>query len=278
MQDHIASSNKPEHNYHLVNPSPWPISTAFSMLVLAIGAIMFMHKYMLGHFILPLGFALTITCTYCWWRDVINEGVQDKAHTDVVKQGLRIGMALFILSEIMFFYAFFFSYFKASLLPVELLSTDSPWPTGPGIWPPKGIEKFDPWDIPLMNTLILLLSGTSVTWAHHALLQNNKKELVQGLTTTVLLGVFFSFMQMLEYHEAPFKFRDGVFASNFFMATGFHGAHVMIGTIFLAVCLFRAKKDGFSSDKGHLGFEFAAWYWHFVDVVWLFLFIFVYIF
>ncbi|MFN7039025.1 MAG: cytochrome c oxidase subunit 3 [Alphaproteobacteria bacterium] len=277
--NNIKESNaKVGHNFHLVNPSPWPIATSFSLLILAIGGILFMHKYMIGHFVLPLGLLLVISTVYCWWKDVVTEGIRDKAHSEIVQQGLRIGMALFILSEIMFFYAFFFSYFKASFDPVNILEPGEVWAIKEGIWPPAGIEKFDPWDIPFMNTLILLLSGTTVTWAHHALIENNKKDLIQALTYTVILGVFFSCMQAIEYMHSPFLFKDGVYASNFYMATGFHGAHVLIGTIFLLVCLIRAKKGDFDKGKGHLALEFAAWYWHFVDVVWLFLYIFVYIF
>jgi cytochrome c oxidase subunit 3 len=183
-------------------------------------------------------------------------------------------MGLFILTEVMFFFAFFFSYFKSALFPVDIL--EDVWAVKPGVWPPAGIEKLEAWNLPFMNTLILLLSGTTVTWAHHALLNNNRKEVVQGLTCTVLLGIAFTLFQAIEYHHASFKITDGVYPSNFYMATGFHGAHVIIGTIFLTVCLFRARQGGFDNGKGHLGFEFAAWYWHFVDVVWLFLFVFVY--
>jgi cytochrome c oxidase subunit 3 len=225
---------------------------------------------------LPAGFLLVLFTMFVWWRDVVKEGRVDKAHTELVRKGLSIGMALFILSEVMFFFAFFWSFFKASLFP-EMVLDGGVWPIKDGIWPPEGIETFDPWSIPLMNTLVLLLSGTTVTWAHHALLENNKKEMVQGLTITVILGFIFSCLQAFEYYHAPFKFTDGIYASNFYMATGFHGAHVLIGTIFLTVCLFRARKGHFEKGNGHLGFEFAAWYWHFVDVVWLFLYVFVYL-
>jgi len=186
-----------------------------------------------------------------------------------------MGMALFILSEVMFFFAFFFAYFKASLMPVDIFNFDTYSVLAAGVWPPEGVKTFDPWDIPFMNTLILLLSGTTVTWAHHSLLHNNQKGLIQGLACTVFLGVCFTALQAYEYSHAAFGFTDGIYPSNFYMATGFHGFHVIIGTIFLAVCLVRAIK-GQLTIKGHLGLEFAAWYWHFVDVVWLFLFICVY--
>ena len=263
------------HDYHLVNPSPWPILMAFGMLLLGSGAALWMHKYYIGHFLMPIGFVMVITLMYLWWRDVVREGIEDHAHTAIVQKGLRIGMGLFIMSEIMFFVAFFWSFFKASMDPVGAL--EGVWVIGKTVWPPTNITKFDPWDIPFLNTLILLLSGTTVTWAHHALLEHNNKDVIKALKYTVFLGVCFSLLQGLEYHHAEFGFKDGIYASNFYMATGFHGAHVLIGTIFLSICLFRAQKGHFEAGKGHLGFEFAAWYWHFVDVVWLFLYIFVYL-
>jgi cytochrome c oxidase subunit 3 len=182
-------------------------------------------------------------------------------------------MALFITSEVMFFVAFFWAFFGASLLPKAPL-TDV-WAIAQGVWPPKGIRPFDPFHLPFLNTLILLLSGTTVTWAHAAILQQKRDEAIQALWFTVILGALFTSCQAFEYAHAAFGFKDGIFASTFFMATGFHGFHVLVGTIFLAVCLVRVYKNQFSPEH-HLGFEFAAWYWHFVDVVWLFLFVFVY--
>lgn len=272
----MSNVKEQKHPYHLVDLSPWPIFTSFSLLFVAGGAVMSMHGHTLGHLVLFLGTISLLASIFCWWRDVIREGLANH-HTSYVRQGLRIGMALFILSEVMFFFAFFFSFFKASLFPEGILDDAGLWVIAESTWPPKNIETFDPWDIPFMNTLILLLSGTTITWAHQALLENNQKDLVQALGYTILLGVFFSFMQAVEYMHAPFKFTDGIYASNFYMATGFHGAHVIIGTIFLTVCYFRAKRGDFVEGKGHLGLEFAAWYWHFVDVVWLFLFVFVYV-
>jgi cytochrome c oxidase subunit 3 len=216
-----------------------------------------------------------ISIAWIWWRDVVKEGLVDKAHTKVVRQGLRFGMALFILSEVMFFFAFFYSFFHAKIYPAPLL--DGVWALKEGIWPPEGIKAFDPWELPFINTLILLLSGTTVTWAHHAVQSKGRqKEVVLALALTVVLGASFTCLQAFEYHHAAFGFKQGIFAANFYMATGFHGMHVIIGTLFLGVCWFRARKGQFSPE-GHLGLEFAAWYWHFVDVVWLFLFAFVYI-
>lgn len=263
------------HQYHIVDLSPWPISTASALLALTIGATMLMHNYKLAFPIFGLGLTGVIYCAYGWWRDVIKEGIKDLAHTEPVRQGLRIGMILFILSEVMFFVSFFSSFFKFSFFPVGIL--DGAWVKAAGTWPPVGIETFDPWHIPFMNTLVLLLSGTTVTWAHYAILENNQNDAAEALLYTILLGIFFTCMQALEYSHAPFAFKDGVYASNFYMVTGFHGAHVIIGNIFLAVCYFRVKAGHFAHNNGHLGFEFAAWYWHFVDVVWLFLFAFVYV-
>lgn len=266
---------KQAHPFHLVPLSPWPILTAFSLLFVTGGSVMFLHNYHLGEYVAGAGSIALIACLYSWWRDVIKEGKFEHHHTDPVRMGLRIGMGLFILSEIMFFFAFFFSFFHASIFPVGIL--DGLWSVKVGTWPPAGIQTFDPWDIPFINTLILLLSGTTVTWAHYALEEDNQKDMITALGITVVLGIFFSCMQAYEYHHASFKLKDGVYAANFYLATGFHGMHVIIGTIFLAVCYFRAKRGDFKNTNGHLGFEFAAWYWHFVDVVWLFLFAFVYV-
>ena len=269
-------ASKPDHPFHLVSPSPWPIIMAFSLLLLSLGAVMFIHEYTFGKFIMSSGILLVIYCACSWWKDVIIEGVDGRCHTNKVRAGLRIGMSLFILSEMMFFFAFFFSYFSASLFPAGLL--EGVWVVAKGSWPPAGIKTFDPWDIPFLNTLILLLSGTTVTWAHHAIEHNEQKNSVTAIGLTVILGISFSLFQAYEYHHATFKISDGIYGANFYLATGFHGLHVIIGTIFLAVCYFRALKGHFVKGKGHLGFEFAAWYWHFVDVVWLFLFVFVYVF
>ncbi len=265
------------HPYHLVNPSPWPILAAFALLLVTSGAAMFMHKVAVGPFVLIAGFGLLLYCLYVWWRDVVHEAVVEQAHTPAVSTGLRFGMALFITSEVMFFAAFFWAFFDSSLFPkFPLPDLSDVWNNTIGVWPPAGIKPFDPWHLPFLNTLILLLSGTTVTWAHHALLENKRDELIKGLTLTVLLGITFTCLQAWEYSHAAFGFTQGVFASTFYMATGFHGLHVIVGTIFLAVCLMRARASQFTPQK-HLGFEFAAWYWHFVDVVWLFLFVFVYV-
>jgi len=254
------------HAFHLVDLSPWPILGALSAVTVAIGTAMSMHSYKFGSYILMFGFFSLLYVMFVWWRDVVREATFEGHHTSVVQTGLRYGMLLFILSEVMFFVAFFWAYFDASLAPnVEIGA----------IWPPKGIDVFNPWEVPLLNTLILVLSGVTCTWAHHAIVSGDRKQTIIALVLTVLLGMSFTFLQGLEYIEATFNISDGVYGSTFYMATGFHGVHVIIGTLFLLVCLVRAIKYHFT-PKHHFGFEAAAWYWHFVDVVWLFLFISIY--
>ncbi|WP_300392113.1 cytochrome c oxidase subunit 3 [Henriciella sp.] len=276
-----------KHDYHLVNPSPWPLLGSMSMIVLALGAVTYM-KGLFGMpegtwWLLALGFVSIIYVMFGWWREVIKEG-RAGDHTPVVSIGLRYGMILFIASEVMFFVAWFWSFFEFAIfhgvrtgatfdatnpLYQEALSRFAEWP-------PAGVEVFDPFHLPLMNTLVLLLSGTTVTAAHHALQHDNRKTAILMLAITIILGISFTGLQVLEYTHAGFSYDGTLYGSAFFMATGFHGAHVVIGTIFLTVCLIRLMSGGMSAKK-HLGFEFAAWYWHFVDVVWLFLFAFVYV-
>ena len=251
------------HSFHLVEPSPWPALGAMAGFVAAIGAIMFMHEKPFGAVIMGVGFIAILTTMVFWWRDVIKEAEHQGHHTPIVQIGMRYGMILFIASEVMFFLAFFWAFFDASLYPDT------------GVWPPAGIETFSAWDIPLINTMILLLSGCTVTWAHAALLKNDRENLIKGLAYTILLGIAFTALQIYEYDHATFKFTDGIYSSTFYLATGFHGFHVFVGTCFLIVCWFRARAGHFTPEH-HFGFEAAAWYWHFVDVVWLFLFICIY--
>jgi heme/copper-type cytochrome/quinol oxidase subunit 3 len=256
-------AHEQNHPYHLVEPSPWPLMGAGSGFVLAVGGIMVMHGLPFGVLTTIAGLALILLTMFFWWRDVVREAQWQGHHSPVVQIGMRYGMALFITSEVFFFLAFFWAFFDMALYPRL------------GEWPPEGIVTFDPFDLPLMNTLILLLSGTTVTWAHAALLQNNRRELLWGLGFTVALGFIFSCLQAYEYSHAAFGFTDTVYASTFYMATGFHGFHVIVGTLFLAVCWYRAYIGHFTPEQ-HFGFEAAAWYWHFVDVVWLFLFVCIY--
>jgi cytochrome c oxidase subunit III len=281
----MAGAHKQNHDYHLVDPSPWPILGSIGALIMAIGAIGLM-RWNTGETLVMAGvdlatpwpfFAgLLVVCytMFMWWRDTVRES-QAGFHTRVVSLHLRYGMILFIASEVMFFVAWFWAFFDASLYPGEAQQVLRTEHTG-GVWPPEGVEVFDPWHLPLLNTLILLLSGTTVTWAHHALLENDRRGLVWGLLLTVVLGVLFSIIQAYEYAHAAFSFSGNIYGATFFMATGFHGFHVIVGTIFLLVCLFRALAGHFTPQQ-HFGFEAAAWYWHFVDVVWLFLFAAVYV-
>jgi cytochrome c oxidase subunit 3 len=268
----MAASHAKNHDYHLVDPSPWPFIGSMAAFVMAIGAVHYMKgssPYLMG-----AGFIGVLYTMIAWWRDVIKEA-NGGLHTRVVQLHLRYGMILFIASEVMFFVAWFWAYFDVALFPNEAHQFQRAELTG-GVWPPKGIETFDPWHLPLLNTLILLTSGTTVTWAHHALIHGDRKGLKQGLWLTIVLGVLFSFVQAIEYSHAAFGFSGNIYGATFFMATGFHGFHVIVGTIFLAVCLARVYAGHFT-PKQHFGFEAAAWYWHFVDVVWLFLFAAIYV-
>jgi cytochrome c oxidase subunit III len=264
------------HDYHLVNPSPWPLIGALSALAAAVGGIFALHDAAWGKYLFGAGVIGILSTFIFWWMDVIHEA-QTGDHTPVVQLHHRYGMILFIASEVMFFVAWFWAYFNFSVFPGDYAAIATA--TGGG-WPPKGIEPLDPFHLPLMNTLILLLSGTTVTWAHHALIEGDLKGLIRGLWCTVILGALFSSIQAYEYSHATFRFSSehggNIYGSTFYMATGFHGFHVLIGTIFLSVCLIRAYKGHFKPNH-HFGFEAAAWYWHFVDVVWLFLFIAIYI-
>ncbi|MGU3496566.1 cytochrome c oxidase subunit 3 [Xanthobacteraceae bacterium A53D] len=259
------------HDYHVVDPSPWPIIGSIAAFVMTAGAVLWMH----GGTSLPmiLGLIGVLYTMYGWWRDIIRES--DVYHTKVVQIGFRYGTVLFIASEVMFFVAWFWAFFDASLFTDEAINFQRAEVTG-GIWPPKGIEVLDPWHLPLLNTLILLTSATTLTWAHHALLENDREGAKWGLWSTVILGVLFSLCQIYEYGHVHFAFAGNIYGATFFMATGFHGFHVIVGTIFLAICLMRVYAGHFTPER-HFGFEAAAWYWHFVDVVWLFLFAFIYV-
>ncbi len=299
MADAHAHSG-PKHDYHLVDPSGWPIVGSLGAFTMLIGAVFWMNgdyafwglPGQMRPFIFFAGVFLVGLTMFGWWRDVINESVARGDHKPVVKLGLRFGMVLFIASEVMFFVAWFWAYFNSALFPNDVAINQ---------WPPQGIITLSPWHFPLMNTLILLLSGTTVTAAHHAIQTGDKRGAVQGLFLTVLLGASFTTIQAYEYSHAPFRFGfngaalapltdtahaslatgagnlGAIYGSTFFMATGFHGFHVIVGTIFLSVCLFRAIAGQFTPTR-HFGFEAAAWYWHFVDVVWLFLFSCIYVF
>ncbi|PIE11756.1 MAG: cytochrome c oxidase subunit 3 [Rhodobacterales bacterium] len=258
-----------DHDYHILPPSVWPFVGSVAAFVMLVGAVFWMHG--VTPIIFFVGLAGVLYTMYAWWADTVAEN-QAGDHTPVVMIGLRYGFILFIISEVMFFAAWFWSFFKHAMYPMGEQS-----PIVDGVWPPAGIETFDPWHLPLINTLILLCSGMAVTWAHHALVhENNRQDTKWGLIIGVALGAIFTVLQAYEYSHAAFGLAGNIYGANFFMATGFHGFHVIIGTIFLTICLIRLLKGHFTPDS-HIGFEAAAWYWHFVDVVWLFLFMAVYI-
>jgi cytochrome c oxidase subunit 3 len=264
-----ATSSGLKQPYHLVNPSPWPILGALAALLTVLGIIFVAHYS--NYVMLAVGLASVVAVMFGWWRDVLKESHTPGLHSAVVRLGLRYGMMLFITSEVMFFVSFFWGFFNYALFPENVSGAAVP------MWPPAGTITFDPFHLPFLNTMILLLSGTTITWAHHSLLEGDRRGLIAGLGLTILLGMTFTLCQVVEYSDAPFKFVDGgVYPSVFFLATGFHGFHVIVGTIFLTVCWLRAKGGDFT-PRQHFGFEAAAWYWHFVDVVWLFLFVCIYV-
>ncbi len=290
------------HQYHILPPDIWPMASSFSALAMAAGAIMWMHgghvgKPNGGGILFFAGLAAVLLCMFSWWRNVIREG-RAGDHTPVVQLHFRYGMILFIASEVMFFVGWFWAYFDFALFPDAIAFVDGAVERASDTmaiaaqWPPKGLEVINAFELPLLNTLILLCSGTTITWAHHALIHNqrggekrglwgmigvgDRDGVLKGLWLTIVLGLIFSAVQAYEYMHAPFPFKGNTYGASFFMATGFHGFHVIVGTIFLIVCLIRAYKGDFT-PKAHFGFEAAAWYWHFVDVVWLFLFVSIYV-
>ena len=264
-------AHEKNHDYHILNPSIWPFLGAVGAFVMLFGAVLWMHG--MTPFIFFAGLLVVLYTMYGWWGETIAENFAGD-HTPVVLIGLRYGFILFIMSEVMFFAAWFWSFFKHAMYPMD---PDGNSPAVDGVWPPAGIETFDPWHLPLINTLILLCSGAAATWAHHALVhENNRKDMASGLILAVALGILFTVFQVYEYSHAAFGFSGNIYGANFFMATGFHGFHVVVGTIFLFVCYLRVRRGHFTPES-HMGFEAAAWYWHFVDVVWLFLFFAVYI-
>lgn len=255
-----------KHAYHLVDPSPWPLFASFAAGTTTLGGVLYLHSFAGGGTVLALGVSMLVYSMFVWWRDIVREATFQGHHTRFVQVSLRYGMILFIVSEVFFFIAFFWAFFHSSLAPTVEIGA---------VWPPQGIEPLNPWGVPFVNTVILLSSGAAVTWAHHALLAGLRQQVLYGLLTTILLACVFTALQVLEYGEAPFTISDGIYGSTFYLATGFHGLHVILGTLFLSVCLLR-HYEGHSTSKHHFGFEAAAWYWHFVDVVWLFLFVSIY--
>ena len=284
---HFAGNQK--HSFHIVTRSPWPLYSSIAALMFTFGMVMYMHNYNYGNFLALLGFLLILIMMFVWWRDVIRESTFSGYHTKKVQQGLRMGVILFIISELMLFFSFFWAFFHSSLAPSVLLGS---------VWPPLGINVLNPLKIPLLNTLILLLSGLTVTWSHHVIrdkswqkvffMKNDNSQIglfntfldnyvicVFSLFLTVVLGIEFTIWQGYEYYKATFYLYDGVYGSTFYMTTGLHGFHVIVGTLFLLICLFRLIDLHFIYNH-HFGYEAAIWYWHFVDVVWIFLFLSIY--
>lgn len=254
------------HPFHLVDFSPWPFTASISVFSCVIGSVMYMHGYQKSNFVLLSSFCMLLVTMFVWWRDVTRESVFEGHHTSMVQKGLRLGVILFIVSEILFFFGFFWAFFYNSCEPA--LSVGA-------MWPPVGITTVDTWKVPFLNTLILLSSGFTVTWAHHAIVSNNRTQAMLGLFLTIFYAILFTSTQALEYYSTAFRLSDGIYGAVFYMTTGFHGFHVIIGTIFLGVCFYRLINYHFTWQH-HFGLEAAIWYWHFVDVVWLFLFVAVY--
>lgn len=253
-----------DHPYHLVSPSPWPLNTSLCLYIITTGAALSMHSFYNEYYFVYLATFLVIASMSFWFRDVITEGTFIGDHTLAVQKGLNLGIILFIVSEALFFMAIFWAFFHSALTPTVELGAQ---------WPPLGIEPINPFELPLLNTVILLSSGATITYAHHSLIQggNSRNGSIYGSIFTVLLAIIFTIFQYIEYSVSSFTISDGAFGTCFFFGTGFHGLHVIIGTIFLAVGLWRIYEYHLT-DNHHLGFEGGILYWHFVDVVWLFLF------
>nr|YP_003331155.1 cytochrome c oxidase subunit III [Styela plicata]CAL24349.1 cytochrome c oxidase subunit III [Styela plicata] len=250
--------------FHLVDASPWPIMGSFGAMFTAFGLVIWFHLGSL--FFMFFGVFLIVFTKYVWWRDVVREASSLGFHLLQVMSGLRIGMVLFITSEVLFFFGFFWTFFHSGLVPVVELG---------GVWPPFMLESLDPMAVPLLNTVVLLSSGVSVTYSHYSVINSNLTDGIMGLVITLFLGFFFTLLQAFEYVQTSFTIADSVYGSIFFMATGFHGFHVFVGSVFLLVCLVRMV-NGHVLSNHHIGYECAIWYWHFVDVVWIFLYSFVY--
>ena len=262
----LTRSNFQAHPFHLVSPSPWPIFTCVSLLTLTTTGVLSMHGFSHAINVLPLGFVSLIASMSLWFRDVISEATYLGNHTLAVQRGINMGVALFIVSEALFFLAIFWAFFHSALSPTIELGAQ---------WPPMGIDAINPFELPLLNTVILLSSGVTVTYAHHSLIQGNRSGALYGLVATVILAVIFTVFQGIEYSVSSFTISDGTFGSCFYFGTGFHGLHVIIGTAFIAVGLWRLLAYH-STENHHLGLESSILYWHFVDVVWLFLYISIY--
>lgn len=255
-----------QHPFHLVSPSPWPLMVSLAVFDLALSVVLYFHYYKYSEYYIVFFMFLLFFFVGRWFTDIVVEATFQGFHTVMVQKGLRYGMMLFIVSEVMFFFSFFWAFFHNSLAPSIWIGCQ---------WPPLGIQVINPWSLPLLNTVILVSSGVAVTYAHRAMLGGRRYDVIWGLSYAILLGVAFTFLQLFEYRTATFSINDSIYGSIFYMVTGFHGLHVIIGTFFLFICLLRHLKYHFLVEH-HFGLEAAIWYWHFVDVIWLLLFIVVY--
>lgn len=262
----ITTSRNQLHPFHIVDPSPWPLLTSLGAFFTLFGFALYMHFYQNGFTLFLLGLIILLTTMSLWWRDVIREATFEGHHNSYVRKGLKLGMILFITSEVMLFFAFFWAFFHASLNPTIEIGC---------VWPPKGIHAINPWHMPFYNTVVLISSGAFITWSHYAMLAGDRNEALEGLFFTIFLAVLFTLLQYSEYSMASFNISDGVYGSVFYMTTGLHGSHVIIGSIFLIVCFYRLYVGHFTKTH-HVGFECASWYWHFVDIVWIFVYFFIY--
>jgi cytochrome c oxidase subunit 3 len=262
----VIRSNFQSHPFHLVSPSPWPMYTSFSLFSLTASGALSMHSFENAYIVFFVALVTLVSSMSLWFRDIISEGTFLGNHTLAVQKGLNLGVILFIVSEALFFLAIFWAFFHSALTPTVELGAQ---------WPPLGIEPVNPFELPLLNTVILLSSGATVTYAHHSLIQGKRSGALYGSIATILLAVIFTGFQGLEYSVSSFTISDGAFGTCFFFGTGFHGIHVIVGTLFLSVALWRIYQYHLT-DNHHLGFEGGILYWHFVDVVWLFLYVSVY--
>lgn len=267
LQEFLKKEIMKRHLYHLVDRSPWPIMSATAVFFLTSGFVLYIHRVENGFMIFILGLIMLISIFYVWWRDVIRESTYQGNHTLIVQRGIKLGFILFLCTEVMFFSGFFWAFFHSSFSPSVFIGS---------VWPPVNIVVLSPWGVPMFNTAILLLSGFSITWAHFSLIEGNYNSAKNAFIFTLLLAILFTSLQIWEYFNAPFNLSDSIYGTVFFSLTGLHGLHVIIGTIFIAICFYRLINLHFTTTH-HIGFELASWYWHFVDIVWLFLYVFIYI-